>query len=850
MPKRISFEFHETFEKYLSASHIPPMVIERETRVSRRTLQRWAIDTLPKNYFILLKVLAFIHLPEKETNELLRLAGFSKLTDLRRQAVPQAHAVLQAWPVRPAPNQSLPSPNYFVGRRELIVEIKKYLLTHSGLKVCGLIGLGGAGKTTLAKRIAESFDHEEFPDGILWGDLNQSDTESILSQFVGDYGEDLTQYSSLASKASLVRSVLSHKRALIVLDNAENDEQLKYLLPPKASACAVLITSRKRLKTLRGWELYEVKGFDPRESLVLFQRFLGKILMESHQPALAQVAEQLGQLPLAVIILASYLQSHSAEDIERLPNVLKDRKVRMSLLHADEDESVRLTFELSWEGLREEERQNLAFLSQFGGRNFSTSAAAAMWNTAKPQAKKRLSGFANLSLVETSRAERWGLHPLIHDYLSEKMEAQYSGQRQPVTQRLVEHFTNSIQQSGTSGYRHLMPDLDNIIHAMDNSYTYQLWELLARSAPSTLNLLETFGRYEAIDHLANKAIVAAERLEDDAALAALFYRMAAIDNDGYMNYTRAVERANLGLSLAREIGDWTLACEFNFILARVAWIQGDANLEKQYWAEIEQIAKFQHLGDILMRLTQARAWRALWHGDYDFAEETLTQFIKYSKDKHKTKLLWHAYDYLAYVFYRKGDFKRADVHYQKALDVAFEADGLYPVTVLLGRAQNAVARNKLDLAQAYAREALDQAKLVARPIDVLDAHIYSGDVAFARAEYSHARELWTAALQIARASRAGAKECAALAQLGRLNMQEGNLLEAENFLEQALKLATRLYESAPRGYIYEQFAYLAAAKGEVDQAIAYGEKCLELYDHMRLREAIDFRQWLNKLKNK
>lgn len=848
MPGKTSRDFHLIFEEHLLRSHIPLAVIASQSGISRRTLHRWFVNTLPKNYLALLKVLAFVHLSEKETDELLELAGFSSLSELRRMAGKDVQEVLQAWPVsRPAPNQSLPSPNYFVGRRDLIEDIKRSLLVTNGLKLVGLRGLGGAGKTTLAKRLAEALE-PDFPDGILWGELHLSDTEAILTQFAGDYGEDLTQYSSLASKASLVRSLLRRKRALIVLDNADSDEQLKYLLPPKASPCAILITSRKKLKTLRSYPSFEVNGFDPKDSLVLFQTFLGKSKVAQNQVALSQLAEQLGHLPLAVVILASYLQSHSEQEIDQLPELFQDRLARMNLLHAEEDESVRVTFDLSWDTLSAGEQEQLALLSQFEGRNFSMDAVAALWMEMPRDVKRCLDNFADLSLIEAGQSGRWGLHPLIHDFLTEKMESYFPAQRQPAIQRLVEYFTNAIQQSGTAGFRQLKPDLDNVIQAMNNLYQYQLWDLLAHSAPAVLSLLETFGRYEAIDQLVDQALLAAERLEDDAVLTTLLYHLATIDVDGYMNYTRAVERAQLGLRLAREIADWILICEFYFILAKAAWADGDANLEKRYWGEIEQVAQSQQLMDMLVRLAQARAWRALWYGDYAFAEETLTQFIQYSQRKHETKLLWQAYDYLAYVYYRKGDFELADANYQKALDVAFAADGLLPVTVLIGRAQNAVGWGKLNVAQTYSNEALKLSQSVARPKDVLDAYMYGGDVAFACADYPRARQLWTKALQLAQANRTGAKESAALAQLGRLTMFEGDLLEAERLLKQALQVASRFREAAPRGYVFEQLSFLAEAKGQIRDAIAYGEKCLEIYDQMRLREAADIRKRLDVLR--
>ena len=137
---------------------------------------------------------------------------------------------------------------------------------------------------------------------------------------------------------------------------------------------------------------------------------------------------------------------------------------------------------------------------------------------------------------------------------------------------------------------------------------------------------------------------------------------------------------------------------------------------------------------------------------------------------------------------------------------------------------------------------------VARPRDILDTYIYTGDVALARSDYLAARQLWEQALEISRSSHARAKECVTLARLGGLCVQEGNLSEARNFLDRAWQIAERFRETSIRGFIYEQLAYLSAAQGELQQALAYGEKCLEIYDRRQLREAVVFREWLLSLK--
>lgn len=61
----------------------------------------------------------------------------------------------------------------------------------------------------------------EFPDGVLWARVDTSDALTILAQFAAAFGKDVRDYHDLDSRAAIVRTLLSDKRVLIVLDNAE-----------------------------------------------------------------------------------------------------------------------------------------------------------------------------------------------------------------------------------------------------------------------------------------------------------------------------------------------------------------------------------------------------------------------------------------------------------------------------------------------------------------------------------------------------------------------------------------------------------------------------------------------------
>ena len=79
----------------------------------------------------------------------------------------------------------------------------------------------------------------------MWLNLAQADPLSAQQAIAQAYGADFSDHPDLGSRSSKLRELLAHKNALLVLDNAQNDAQIRPLLPPDGS-CAVLITSRRQ----------------------------------------------------------------------------------------------------------------------------------------------------------------------------------------------------------------------------------------------------------------------------------------------------------------------------------------------------------------------------------------------------------------------------------------------------------------------------------------------------------------------------------------------------------------------------------------------------------------------------
>ncbi len=141
----------------------------------------------------------------------------------------------------PPPRQLPPLDACFLGRDKELSELVKQL--HPG-KVAAVCGPGGMGKSALAAQAVHTLNKLEksrFPDGIVFHSFyHQSSTDMALQTICEAF-----QIEAKAGLATAVQAVLAGKKALLILDGAEEAEDLKAVLDLR-NTCGVLITSRKR----------------------------------------------------------------------------------------------------------------------------------------------------------------------------------------------------------------------------------------------------------------------------------------------------------------------------------------------------------------------------------------------------------------------------------------------------------------------------------------------------------------------------------------------------------------------------------------------------------------------------
>lgn len=234
------------------------------------------------------------------------------------------------------PRQLPPAPANFVGRGEVVQEVQWLLSrTGSGPRVVVLTGPGGIGKTALAVHVAHRAS-DSYPDGQLFVELGgtrpePAPTGEVLAQVLRAFG--LVRIPDLREeRAALLRSVLSDKRVLLILDDAHDEAQVEALIPGNPG-CAVLVTARQRLPLLGGaHHVPALLPLDRDEALDLYQRVVRDAGVRTtaarggtERLAAARIVDLCAGLPLAVWVAAALRGEDGGPSAPELATRLADQ---------------------------------------------------------------------------------------------------------------------------------------------------------------------------------------------------------------------------------------------------------------------------------------------------------------------------------------------------------------------------------------------------------------------------------------------------------------------------------------------------------------------------------------------
>ncbi|WP_329056038.1 NB-ARC domain-containing protein [Amycolatopsis sp. NBC_01488] len=327
----------------------------------------------------------------------------------------------------PAPGRSfLPYDTaHFTGRAEDLRFLSVSRSAGTALSILAIDGMAGAGKTTLAVRLAHQLAHR-FPEGHLYIDLHGHTTgqeplepDAALERLLLDFGlaPDRIPRDS-RQRAARWRAEVAERRVLVVLDNALDARQVRPLLPGTGKA-QVIITSRRRLVGLDGVTSRSLDVFPPADAAALFARIAGTDRTAARPDAVAEVVALCGHLPLAVAIAACRFHNRPAWSLDDLVFRLRDRVTRLAELSLD-DRSVEARFEVSYERLSAGQRRLFRALGAFAGEELDAADAARLLGQPVPEAERLLEELVDAHVLRQRAAGRYHFHDLVREHARAK----------------------------------------------------------------------------------------------------------------------------------------------------------------------------------------------------------------------------------------------------------------------------------------------------------------------------------------------------------------------------------------------------------------------------------------------
>ena len=363
----------------------------------------------------------------------------------------------------------------FVGRREELQQLQRALLMNpqQPVAITAVYGMAGVGKSWLADHFYATHQ-AQFAGGYQRVVLNP-DNPMSAELLLADLAERLQIAAPKAQLAAQVAWRLNQPRTLVHVENVDSNAavavatQFCQLLPH----CSVVLSGRiDHFGKAQRWQQVTLKPFQTADALAQLQEELHWLGAEN--PALAdaqRLVMVLGGLPLAIHLAAGYLAA--GYDVEAFLYELHATGFNLppedasdGLYNRDQVRAVlHSTFQLSLRLFAEQARQwdnapdVLACLGYAPSAGFGLNMAATLMELDEMPARSLLLTAQKLSLIELIQTEphRWQVHPLLADYLRQRLPDNTASARLHVwfLQRLLEPPAAAGQPADYSSWHEL-----------------------------------------------------------------------------------------------------------------------------------------------------------------------------------------------------------------------------------------------------------------------------------------------------------------------------------------------------------------------------------------------------------
>ncbi|MFI6636773.1 BTAD domain-containing putative transcriptional regulator [Nonomuraea fuscirosea] len=330
-------------------------------------------------------------------------------------------------------------------------------LLDGNTSVCVITGTAGVGKTCLAVHWAHQAA-ERFPDGQLYADLqgfgpgeSALDPHDVLSSFLQTLGVAKHRIPvDPQARIALYRTLLAGRRALVLLDNARDADQVQELLPG-GTACMVVITSRQGLNSLvsrHAAALLTLDVLTHRESRQLLAGRLGRECVEADARATDEIIDLCGRLPLSLAIAAGRATAAPSAPLAALSAELRRVRTDVSVLATrDARTDMRTVFSHSYDLLPAKAARLFSLLAIHPGPDIARAAVASLAAVNRVQADRLLDVLLEAHLVAEAVPGRVTLHNLLRTYAHDLARVADVRLHRQAARRVIEHYLHTAYRA-------------------------------------------------------------------------------------------------------------------------------------------------------------------------------------------------------------------------------------------------------------------------------------------------------------------------------------------------------------------------------------------------------------------
>lgn len=678
-----------------------------------------------------------------------------------------------------APRMLPPDIADFTGRRDELAQIRRLLLQaragDSTPTVVMITGRGGVGKTTLALHVAHALA-QSFPGGQLFasfvgGGSRRPGPSDVLGRFLrvlGVPGPAIPEGTE--ARASVYRDRLGDRRVLIILDDAESEEEVLPLLPGHSTA-AVIVTSRMRLTGLSAAHV-EVGLFPEQDAIGLLEQVAGTERVRADAASSEALVALCGRLPLALRIAAARLAARPHWPVAQLVSRLADEGRRLDeLTHHSVD--VRASIATMHDRLGSDARRLFRRLGLIKAPDFARWLPMPLLSVSQEKAEDLLDVLADARLLDVVQGSdgslRYQFHDLIRVFAREQLAKRESRhQRLAAVRRMLGAWLYLAREAHSREYG---GDY-TVLHG-----AAEVWPL-----PHSLvdaEIADPLSWYEA----ERVALTGAVRQAADSGLHEICWDLAMstvvlFETRSYLDDWR--DTHDVALAASRRAGNRRGEAAMLYSLGALTLCEG----------------RFDQAGTML--------------------ERALTAFSELG-DSHGRALTERN---LAHVDRVHGEFGVARTRYENALATLREAgDVVAEAHALIGLAHIAVETNEYGEAEATLGQAFEIAHRAGGSRVAAQARTMLGEIMLDRGDLPGARNAFLSVLTWARAARDLMGEANALAGLSTIELQAGELLQAELLLGQALRIAQETRDQLLVAKMQLARGRLSVLAGRWDEAV-------------------------------